>query len=211
MTYGKMERNYFLLDGEEHDVGDISELLRDLGLKEQHIHVIVKPGSDYFIETQPEEILQTSPQSYGFCAFHQGTKISDRDQDREKMEREIFIPAFEQCVALDGLTGTLGGLVAIAFRETTPVIAGGILLANGFAGASIGTWIRWMIDTDNPENYIEIENEIDEGKVLMIFDITDGNVPIEAKSEYIVDGLLSYDLCIDTIEIPAWTKHPLLA
>ncbi len=137
-----MKRIYFLAP----DIAVTKKIVDELLLariEEKHIHVIAKRGTP--LEDLPEANL---------------------------LQKTDFIPAVEQGVALGGATGLLAGLVAIALPPASTVIAGGVLLATGLAGAGIGAWLSGMVGMSvGNRRTKEFEDAIEAGEMLVLADV----------------------------------------
>lgn len=136
-----MHRLYFLIP----DIKTTHELVNELLLshvEERHIHVIAKEG------TQMEDLPEAS-----------------------LMQKSDFIPAVERGLALGAVSGTLVGLVAMAFPPAGLVIGGGALLAIGAAGAGVGGWLSGMIGVSVPSTRLKkFEDAINTGEFLVLVD-----------------------------------------
>jgi len=138
-----MRRIYFLVP----DIPVTKKIVDDLllaGIEEKHIHVIAKRGTP--LEDLPEANL---------------------------LQKSDFIPAVEQGVAVGGATGMLAGLIAVALPPASTVIAGGILLATGLAGAGVGAWLSGMVGMSVGNRRIkEFEGAIESGEFLVLADVS---------------------------------------
>ncbi len=142
-----MRRIYFLVPDISVTKRIVDELLL-ARIEEKHIHVIAKRGTP--LEELPEASL---------------------------LQKSDFIPAVEQGLALGGATGMLSGLVAIAIPPASIVIAGGILLATSFAGASMGAWLGGMVGMNVGNRRIkEFEDAIEAGNFLVLADVSPDRV-----------------------------------
>ncbi|HQU63079.1 MAG TPA: DUF1269 domain-containing protein, partial [Nitrosomonas sp.] len=113
-------------------------------IEEKHIHVLAKRGTP--LENLPEANL---------------------------LQKSDFIPAVEQGLALGGATGLLAGLVAIALPPASTVVAGGILLGSGLAGAGIGAWLSGMVGMSiGNRRTKEFEEAIEAGEFLVLADVS---------------------------------------
>ncbi len=138
-----MRRIYFLVPNITVTHKIVDELLLSR-VEEKHIHVIAKRGTP--LEDLPEANL---------------------------LQKSDFIPAVEQGLALGGATGILAGLVAIALPPASTVIAGGVLLATGLAGAGIGAWVSGMVGMNIGNRRIKkFEEAIEAGEFLVLADIS---------------------------------------
>lgn len=137
-----MRRIYFLVPNIAVTHKIVDELLL-AKVEEKHIHVIAKRGT--LLEDLPEANL---------------------------LQKSDFIPAVEQGLALGGATGMLAGLVAIALPPASTVIAGGILLGSGLAGAGIGAWVSGMVGMSvGNRRTKEFEEAIEAGEFLVLADV----------------------------------------
>ena len=142
-----MRRIYFLVP----DINVTKKIVDELLLarvEEKHIHVIAKRGTA--LENLPEASL---------------------------LQKSDFVPAVEQGLALGGATGLLAGLVAVALPPASTVIAGGVLLATGLAGAGVGAWLSGMVGMSIGNRRIkEFENAIEAGEFLVLADVSSERV-----------------------------------
>ncbi|MCP5291385.1 MAG: DUF1269 domain-containing protein [Nitrosomonas sp.] len=138
-----MRRIYFLVPNIAVTHKIVDELLL-AKIEEKHIHVIAKRGTP--LENLPEANL---------------------------LQKSDFIPAVEQGLALGGATGLLAGLVAIALPPASTVVAGGILLGSGLAGAGIGAWLSGMVGMSiGNRRTKEFEEAIEAGEFLVLADVS---------------------------------------
>jgi len=137
-----MRRIYFLVP----NIAVTRKIVDDLllaGIEEKHIHVIAKRGTP--LEDLPEANL---------------------------LQKSDFVPAVEQGIAVGGATGMLAGLVAVALPPASTVIAGGVLLATGLAGAGVGAWLSGMVGMSIGNRRIkEFEDAIEAGEFLVLADV----------------------------------------
>lgn len=142
-----MRRIYFLVP----DINVTKKIVDELLLarvEEKHIHVIAKRGTP--LEDLPEANL---------------------------LQKSDFVPAVEQGIALGGATGLLAGLVAVALPPASTVIAGGVLLATGLAGAGVGAWLSGMVGMSIGNRRIkEFEDAIEAGEFLVLADVAPDRV-----------------------------------
>ncbi|MBX3630501.1 MAG: DUF1269 domain-containing protein [Nitrosomonas sp.] len=138
-----MRRIYFLVPNIAVTHKIVDELLL-AKIEEKHIHVLAKRGTP--LENLPEANL---------------------------LQKSDFIPAVEQGLALGGATGLLAGLVAIALPPASTVVAGGILLGSGLAGAGIGAWLSGMVGMSiGNRRTKEFEEAIEAGEFLVLADVS---------------------------------------
>lgn len=138
-----MRRIYFLVRNIAVTHKIVDELLL-AKIEEKHIHVLAKRGTP--LENLPEANL---------------------------LQKSDFIPAVEQGLALGGATGLLAGLVAIALPPASTVVAGGILLGSGLAGAGIGAWLSGMVGMSiGNRRTKEFEEAIEVGEFLVLADVS---------------------------------------
>lgn len=138
-----MRRIYFLVRNIAVTHKIVDELLL-AKIEEKHIHVLAKRGTP--LENLPEANL---------------------------LQKSDFIPAVEQGLALGGATGLLAGLVAIALPPASTVVAGGILLGSGLAGAGIGAWLSGMVGMSiGNRRTKEFEEAIEAGEFLVLADVS---------------------------------------
>jgi hypothetical protein len=137
-----MKRLYFLVP----NVGSAKKLVDHMLLariEERHMHVLAKRGTP--LESLPE------------ASF---------------MQKTDFIPATQRGLALGGVVGTLGGLVAVSLPPAWPVVAGGIILGSSLAGAGIGAWLSGMVGMNIGNTRLKrFEDAIEDGQLLMMIDV----------------------------------------
>jgi hypothetical protein len=136
-----MRRIYFLAPNIEISQKIVDELLL-ARIEERHIHVLAKRGTP--MENLPEATY---------------------------LQKSDFIPALEQGLALGGLTGMLGGLIAVAL-PAGPVLAGGAILATSLAGAGVGALMSSMVGSSIGSRRIQqFEEALEKGEFLMMVDV----------------------------------------
>ena len=87
-------------------------------------------------------------------------------------QRSDLLPALARGAAMGGLTGTLAGLVALAFPPAGLTIAGGAVVAITLCGAGFGAWTATMIGVDVPNTRLKrFEAAIERGELLMMIDV----------------------------------------
>jgi hypothetical protein len=137
-----MRRIYFLVP----DIPTAKRVVDDLLLarvEERHLHVIAKRGTA--LEDLPEANL---------------------------LQKSDFIPAVERGLALGWSVGLLAGLVGVALPLAGPVVAGGIVLASGLAGAGVGAWLGGMVGMNVGNTRIkQFEAAIESGQLLVLADV----------------------------------------
>jgi hypothetical protein len=137
-----MRRIYFLAP----DIDTARKIVDDLLLariEERHLHVLARRGTP--LEDLPEASL---------------------------MQKTDFVPAVERGLALGGAAGVLAGLVALALPGTSLVIAGGLLLASGRAGAGVGAWLGGMVGMNVGNSRLkQFEEAIERGELLILADV----------------------------------------
>jgi hypothetical protein len=137
-----MRRIYFLVP----DISTTRRVVEDLLLariEERRLHVIAKRGTP--LEDLPEANL---------------------------LQKSDFIPAVERGLALGWSVGILAGLVGVVLPPAGPVIAGGIVLASGLAGAGLGAWLGGMVGMNVGSTRIkQFEAAIDGGWFLVLADV----------------------------------------
>jgi hypothetical protein len=137
-----MRRIYFLVP----DISTTRRVIDDLLLarvEERHLHVIAKRGTA--LEDLPEANL---------------------------LQKSDFIPAVERGLALGWSVGLLAGLVGVALPLAGPVVAGGIVLASGLAGAGVGAWLGGMVGMNVGNTRIkQFEAAIESGQLLVLADV----------------------------------------
>jgi len=136
-----MRRIYFLAPNIEISKKIVDELLL-ARIEERHIHVLAKRGTP--MENLPEATY---------------------------VQKSDFIPALEQGLALGGLTGMLGGLIAVPL-PAGPVRAGGAILATSLAGAGVGALMSSMVGSSIGSRRIQqFEEALEKGEFLMMVDV----------------------------------------
>jgi hypothetical protein len=142
-----MRRLYFLVPS----IGSARKINDELLLarvEERHIHVIAREGTP--MEDLPEAKLA---------------------------QRSDLIPALERGAAIGGITGILGGVIAVTFPPAGLVLGGGAILATGLAGVGVGALMSSMIGVDVPNSRIQkFQQAIDEGELLMMVDVPKSRV-----------------------------------
>lgn len=137
-----MRRIYFLVP----DVSTARRVVEDLLLariEERHLHVIAKRGTP--MEDLPEASL---------------------------LQKSDFVPAVQRGALLGWTTGLVAGLVALALPGAGPVIAGGVVLGTGLAGAGVGAWLSGMVGMNVASTRIrEFEAAIEAGHLLVLADV----------------------------------------
>ena len=142
-----MRRIYFLLPNVYSAQTIINELLL-LRVEWRHVHVIANHNVP--LEDLPEATLA---------------------------QRSDLLPALARGAAMGGLTGTLAGLVALAFPPAGLTIAGGAVVAITLCGAGFGAWTATMIGVDVPNTRLKrFEQAIEKGELLMMVDVAKDRV-----------------------------------
>jgi hypothetical protein len=148
-----MRRIYFLVP----DIPTARRVVDDLLLArvhEPHLHVIAKRGTP--LEALPEANL---------------------------LQKSDFVPAVQRGLALGWSVGLLAGLVGVMLPPAGPVVAGGIVLASGLAGAGVGAWLGGMVGMNVGNTRIkQFEAAIEAGQLLVLADVPKDRVEeIEAR------------------------------
>jgi len=142
-----MRRLYFLVPNVEHTSKIVDELLL-ARVAEKHIHVIAK----------------------------EGTPLSNLPEARLSQKSDL-VPALEKGLALGGITGIIGGVIAVTIPPAGIVLGGGAILASALAGAGIGAWMSSMIGVDVTNSQLsEFEEAIKGGEILMMVDVSKDRV-----------------------------------
>ena len=142
-----MKRLYFLVPNVKTAKQVVNHLLL-ARVEERHLHILAKRGTP--LESLPE------------ASF---------------MQKTDFVPATQRGLALGGVVGTLGGLVAVSLPPAGPVIAGGIVLGTAIAGAGIGAWLSGMVGMNIGNTRLKrFEQAIEDGQLLMMIDVPRGRV-----------------------------------
>lgn len=141
-----MKRIYFLVPNLDIAHKVVNELLL-ARIEERNIHIVARKGTP--LEDLPEASL---------------------------LQRKDVIPAFQQGVALGGLTGALAGIVAVAL-PTGLVLGGGAVMVLSLAGAGVGGWASSMIGSSVDNRQIQqFEEAIERGELLMMVDVPKARV-----------------------------------
>jgi len=141
VTGMSMRRIYFLAPNIEVSKKIVDGLLL-ARIEERYIHVLAKRGTP--MENLPEA-------SY--------------------LQKSDFIPALEQGLALGGLTGIVGGLVAVALPGG-PVLAGGAVLWTALAGSGVGALMSSMAGSSIGSRRIQqFEEAMEKGEFLFMIDV----------------------------------------
>jgi len=75
-------------------------------------------------------------------------------------------------LGLGGVSGLLGGLLAVSFPPAGLVLGGGALLVTTAAGAGLGVLVSALLGSQEHNRQLDtFERAIDEGQLLMILDI----------------------------------------
>ena len=136
-------RLYFLLPDVKHCKQLVKELLSQ-GVSNNQIHVVAR-----------EDIpLQ---------GLHQASAL----------EKTELVHGVEMGLAVGGVAGLLGGLLAVTFPPAGLAVAGGaILLTTTLTGAGFGAFVSALVAGDIPNHELErFQRGISAGKVLLILDI----------------------------------------
>ena len=142
-----MRRLYFLVPNVEHTSKIVDELLL-ARVAEKNIHVIAK----------------------------EGTPLSNLPEARLSQKSDL-VPALEKGLALGGITGIIGGVIAVTIPPAGIVLGGGAILASALAGAGIGAWMSSMIGVDVTNSQLsEFEEAIKGGEILMMVDVSKDRV-----------------------------------
>ncbi|MBS1212235.1 MAG: hypothetical protein H6R26_851 [Proteobacteria bacterium] len=137
-----MKRIYFLVP-ELDVVNKIVDELLLARVEERHMHILAKRGTP----------LGDLPEASVF-------------------QKTDFIPAMERGLALGGITGTLAGIVALAFPGGPVVGGGAIILGGALAGAGMGTWLSGMVGLSIGNSRLKpYEEAIEQGKFLVMVDV----------------------------------------
>jgi len=137
-----MKRLYFLVPSVASAKKMVDHLLL-ARIEERHMHVLAKRGTP--LESLPE------------ASF---------------MQKTDFVAGTQRGLALGGVVGTLGGLVAVSLPPAGPVIAGGIILGSALAGAGIGAWLSGMVGMNIGNTRLKrFEEAIEQGQLLMMIDV----------------------------------------
>lgn len=156
-----MRRIYFLVP----DIATARRVVDDLLLArvhERHLHVIAKRGTP--LEALPEANL---------------------------LQKSDFVPAVQRGLALGWSVGLLAGLVGVMLPPAGPVVAGGIVLASGLAGAGVGAWLGGMVGMNVGNTRIkQFEAAIEAGQLLVLADVPKDRVEeIEARVRQHLPGV----------------------
>lgn len=135
-------RIYFLLPGIESTKAIVDELLL-ARVEERHIHIVAREGTP--LEDLPE------------AGFAQSSDL---------------IPAIEKGVIAGGVTGLLGGALAVTFPPAGLVLGGGAVLGMTTLSAGFGAWMAGMVGIGLPSSQLKkFEDQIAAGQLLMMIDV----------------------------------------
>jgi hypothetical protein len=111
----------------------------------------------------------------------------DSIPDRHKDAATDFMPAALRGAATGGAAGLLAGLAAIAFPPLGVTLAGAALLTVG--GAAVGTWVSALVGStvEDPVRR-KFEEEIQAGKILVVVDAEDPQLPAAEAAILAVGG-----------------------
>ncbi len=136
-------RLYFMLPDVEHCKMLVNELQQN-NVDDQQIHVVAR-------EDVPLEGLHKA----------------------SALEKTEVVHGVEMGLAVGGIAGLLGGLLAVTFPPAGLVLAGeAILLTTTLTGASFGGFVSALVASDIPNHELDrFQREISEGQVLLLLDI----------------------------------------
>jgi len=150
------KRLYFLLPNVANAKTVVDELLISR-IDDHHIHVMAKSGID--LEDLPEASL---------------------------FQKSDFVHSIETGMVVGGLTGLLGGAIAIAALQLSSTM-GLVVLGFTVFGAGFGVWVSGMIGSSIKNTRLKgFEQAMDEGKILIMVD-----VPVE-KIEPITEKIKTH-------------------
>ncbi|HED36060.1 MAG TPA: DUF1269 domain-containing protein [Gammaproteobacteria bacterium] len=157
------KRLYFLLP-ELSDAKTIVNELLIARIDDHHIHVMAKEGTN--LEDLPEATL---------------------------LQKSDFIHSIETGMVIGGISGLVGGIIAIAALQLGSMM-GLIVLGCTIFGAGFGIWTSGMIGSSIKNTRLkEFEQAMEEGKILIMADIPTEKVEsvteqIKKHSEIIMGG-----------------------
>lgn len=164
-----MKRLCFLSPDHQHAQAVVSDLKQG-GIAEKHIYALAKY----------EEELDGLPDA--------GPEADD------------FLPAYKRGLGLGGTAGLLVGLTALAFPPSSIVVGGGLVLLTGLWGAGVGGLLTALAGAAFPSSRLsEFESAIEQGQVLIMADVPEGEV--EKYSALIRN--LDPDVSVEGIEPPS--------
>jgi uncharacterized membrane protein YeaQ/YmgE (transglycosylase-associated protein family) len=106
----------------------------------------------------------------------EGTTLGDLPQ-ANLLQRSDFIHGVEIGLSVGGATGSVAGLIAVAFPPQGIVLGGWTMLVMALAGALIGAWVAGMIGTDIPNSQLrEFTTAVADGQILMMVDVPKSKV-----------------------------------
>lgn len=137
-----MRRIYCMMPDRELCKTVVQEL-EEAGIPERHLHAVASMAVS--LDGLPEAtVMQTSELAHGI----------------------------EKGVALGGVAGLLGGMLAIAFPPTGLVLGGGTVLLTAAAGAGFGGLATALFSKDIPSRKLEVfERDLDHGRILLLIDV----------------------------------------
>ncbi len=137
-----MRRLYFMLPNVAVTRSVVDEL-RNEGIPEKHLHAVA--GATVDMEGLPEAGM---------------------------LQKSEFTHGIEAGVALGGVAGILGGLLAVTFPPAGLVVGGAAIAAMGLAGAGLGAVVSGLVAKDVPSQEIEaFEAGIMKGWILLLVDV----------------------------------------
>lgn len=151
-------RLYFLVPDEE-SAKEVTKAIRARDIDDEHIYAVANRDKYPLIEDIPEASLT---------------------------ETSNLTNAVQRGAAIGGSAGIFAGLTAATLAPLGVIAAGGAITALGIAGAAAGTWTSAMIGVSVPNSDLNaFQEEIDEGKILMLTDVDD------EKTDEIKKGILA--------------------
>jgi len=164
-----MRRIYVLLPSEERCRAVVDEL-KDVGIAQTHLHAVAGLGHE--LKELPEATV---------------------------WQRTELAHGLERGIALGGVAGLLGGLLAIAFPPAGVVLGGGALLTGTAAGAGFGAIITAIIGSQEHNHELDrFQEALAKGEILLLAD-----VPRHLEAE-VRDAILAHhaDAKIDSVKCP---------
>lgn len=134
-----MQKLHFLIPTPSQTRAIVHEA-REMGISDENIHVVATDRT----------LLEDLPEA-------------------DVLEQSDFLPALKRGVSIGGVSGMLGGLVALALPSTGLVIGGGALLMGTLTGAGFGAWAASMIGSSVTNSELQqYQSALDRGELLVL-------------------------------------------
>jgi hypothetical protein len=139
-----VKRLYFLVPDVDN-AAQISNALKDIGVVEEGVHVVVKDHD----KLQMTQLLEAGI-----------------------VEKTDFLGALMKGGIAGGVAGLLAGTLLVTFPPEEFIIGGGTILAFTLFGILFGAWSSSMIGISIPNPTVEkLERAIEAGGIMMLVDI----------------------------------------